>query len=259
MRIEHYHMSLSRLTELGTGRQAAVYALDDRCAVKLFFEGCPASCVDTAFACGGLLHRYGVPVPRMIERCMVNGRQALIMERIDGQSMLQSLFTALEQGGFDELLAEFAGIHRSMLGVAVPDAPALKGRLRWQLKACGHARLLPRLDALPDGGMLCHGDFHPANVLMCGDKPFVIDFMSCSKGAPILDIARSYYLMSFGACDIIDDALHRTIGATYLRAMGVQKEELEEALPVVMAARLSEEPSEAEREVIDQYLKTAGI
>ena len=255
MRQKQYTMDLNTLLKLGEGREAAVFALDKRRALKLFLDGYSAQNVETAFISGRRLHRCGVLVPRMIEHCTVNGLQALIMERVDGESMLQSLFAAMETGGADELLDRFADIHRSILAVRIADAPTLKDKLRWQLQACGNERFLPRLQALPDGDMLCHFDFHPGNVLIYGGNPYVIDFMSCRKGAPILDIARTYYLMSYGALELIDAALHLEIGKQYLQVMGVKAEEIADALPVVMAARLSEDPTDPEREVISDYLR----
>jgi aminoglycoside phosphotransferase (APT) family kinase protein len=48
---------------------------------------------------------------------------------------------------------------------------------------------------LPDGTTLCHGDFHPGNVLVTPRGLVVIDWSSASHGDPIGDVACTSRLM----------------------------------------------------------------
>ncbi|MFD1910018.1 phosphotransferase family protein [Paenibacillus rhizoplanae] len=57
--------------------------------------------------------------------------------------------------------------------------------------------MLSRLAELPDGEKLCHGDFHPDNILM-DDKLWVIDWMTGVRGNPAADVARSVIMFSIG-------------------------------------------------------------
>src|SRR5438105_2291070 len=52
-----------------------------------------------------------------------------------------------------------------------------------------------RLAALPDGTALCHGDFHPDNVLLSPRGPVVIDWSSASRGHPVGDLAWTSRLL----------------------------------------------------------------
>jgi aminoglycoside phosphotransferase (APT) family kinase protein len=81
--------------------------------------------------------------------------------------------------------------------------PMLKRRLEVQLTS----PLVPselaevakkRLDALPDGDALCHGDFHPANVMRSPSGPVVIDWPNATRGAPEGDVARTLLLLGAG-------------------------------------------------------------
>lgn len=47
------------------------------------------------------------------------------------------------------------------------------------------------LRELPDGEALCHGDFHPRNVIVDGDELTIIDWVDASSGPPAADLARS--------------------------------------------------------------------
>jgi|LSQX01.2.fsa_nt_gb aminoglycoside phosphotransferase (APT) family kinase protein len=50
-----------------------------------------------------------------------------------------------------------------------------------------------------DQNHLCHGDLHPENIMVDrNDKMRVIDWMDAYSGAPLSDVARTYYLLKHG-------------------------------------------------------------
>ncbi|WP_308530680.1 aminoglycoside phosphotransferase family protein [uncultured Paenibacillus sp.] len=57
--------------------------------------------------------------------------------------------------------------------------------------------IMDYLKSLPDGTRLCHGDFHPENV-MIGERNWVIDWMTGMIGNPAGDVARTLLLFRFG-------------------------------------------------------------
>jgi aminoglycoside phosphotransferase (APT) family kinase protein len=57
---------------------------------------------------------------------------------------------------------------------------------------------LDRLRTLPSGDRLCHGDFHPANILGTLKSPVIIDWGDASRGAPAADVARTLLLLRMG-------------------------------------------------------------
>jgi aminoglycoside phosphotransferase (APT) family kinase protein len=58
---------------------------------------------------------------------------------------------------------------------------------------------LDRLDALPDGDRLCHGDYHPANLLLGSTGPVLVDWTNASRGDPMADLARTRVLLRVAA------------------------------------------------------------
>ena len=52
--------------------------------------------------------------------------------------------------------------------------------------------------SLPDGDRLSHGDFHPANILMDGDEPVIIDWSNVTRGDPAADVARTLVILESG-------------------------------------------------------------
>jgi aminoglycoside phosphotransferase (APT) family kinase protein len=58
--------------------------------------------------------------------------------------------------------------------------------------------VLGELERLPDGNKLLHGDFHPANVMIQGEEPVVIDWTNVARGDPVADFARSRLMLRIG-------------------------------------------------------------
>jgi Ser/Thr protein kinase RdoA (MazF antagonist) len=81
------------------------------------------------------------------------------------------------------------------------DVPAQRTRLQRKINSADalsvslKASLLKTLDTLPDGNRVCHGDFHPANVLMSGKDANIIDWIDAARGNPLADVARTTIIL----------------------------------------------------------------
>ena len=84
---------------------------------------------------------------------------------------------------------------------AAPDLPTQQQRLSGRiltaerLTSTMKQAALELLQALPEGNRVCHGDFHPGNVLMTRDGAVVIDWNDATRGSPLADVARSLLLL----------------------------------------------------------------
>ena len=56
----------------------------------------------------------------------------------------------------------------------------------------------PAHTELVAGHTLCHGDFHPYNLLLVKEDVYVIDWMDASIGNPLMDVARTFLLIRYG-------------------------------------------------------------
>ena len=54
------------------------------------------------------------------------------------------------------------------------------------------------LEGLPAGDALCHGDFHPGNIMMAGATPVLIDWTGAMRGDPVADVARTRLILRLG-------------------------------------------------------------
>jgi Ser/Thr protein kinase RdoA (MazF antagonist) len=96
--------------------------------------------------------------------------------------------------------------------------------------------LLGRLADMPDGDRLCHGDFHPINVLGQDSQPMVIDWPDACRGDPAADVCRSYLLLKLHAEDIAEPYLD-----AYCNINNTPRAKILDWLPYIAAARLAED------------------
>ena len=73
-------------------------------------------------------------------------------------------------------------------------------------------RLLDALAALPDGDRLCHGDFHPYNIMGSGDDARIVDWLDASAADPAADVCRTFVLIGS-----VEPALARALCRCLLR------------------------------------------
>lgn len=160
----------------------------------------------------------GPLAPTVHARVEVDGRPGLVMDRIEGDSLLVQLqsrpyllFKAAR------VLAE---VHLELSSRAAPDAlPELKDVLASRIAQSealpsDHRDLSLRLLAsLPAGDRLCHNDFHLGNLLGSWDAPIVIDWGWAARGDPTSDVARSDLLQRVGALPPNVPTLFRALAA----------------------------------------------
>ena len=57
--------------------------------------------------------------------------------------------------------------------------------------------VLAALDCLPDSTTICHGDYHPGNILLSVHGPRVIDWIGATHGHPLADVARAALVLRY--------------------------------------------------------------
>lgn len=188
---------------LSQGRTAEIYAWDDGHVLKLFRDWCPADWVDYEEKMARSVYEAGVPSPAPGEIIEADGRRGLVYERLDGVSMLQDMnVRPWRMFSHARSLAELqVRIHQ----LSIPGLPTYKDRLNYDIRNTSHLsedwrkKACAMLESLPHGDKLCHGDYHPGNVLITPRGPVVIDWMTACAGSPWADVARSSLLLRIGA------------------------------------------------------------
>ncbi len=226
--------------------------------LKLYYSWWPLDNIEYEARIGRVVHAAGVAAPAVggypPERVMieVEGRHGLIYERVDGRSM-QAIIEE-EWKRVDEMARLLAQLHASIHRPLDADLPLQHDRLRRQIEAASplpphlKEKALERLHALPRGRLLCHGDFHPANVLLSPAGPRVIDWENAMLGNPLADVARSTVLFQaahvhFPGEQLSAEAIARfndSYVSEYIALTGADAALIEAWQVPVAAARLSE-------------------
>jgi aminoglycoside phosphotransferase (APT) family kinase protein len=258
-------------TRIGVGRTAEVFERPDGTVLKLLRPGFEAlGAVEGVTA--AWLARSSVAAPRLLAQVVVAGRVGLVFEHVDGMSMQDRLVSRPWE--LHSQAARLASLHA--------DIHAASGSgLRTQrevlaelinsgaefLPAGSRDRALRRLSELPDGGSLCHGDFHPGNVRLSARGPVAVDWIAASCGDPAGDIARTVFLLRSALVPrashklrqvVVSAALRVLLGAYlrhYRRQRRVSSSDIDSWWLVVLASRMAKR-DEQERPLLTRLIRS---
>lgn len=259
---------------LGHGRTADFYAWGDGEALKLYRDFVSDASIEHEARVGRIVAQSNLSAPGVGERVSIEGRRGLLFERIDGISMLQAVLA--KPWTLNRYAAQFGALHAAMHNTVQPELPAQRRQLLHALESA--MQLSPRLKdkarrrlaTLPDGVAVCHGDYHPDNVLLSARGPVIIDWVTVSCGNPAADVARTTLLFLNGGLppslpriqQLVLGRLRRLYYTLYLRAYRRRRPmsaiEISVWLPIMAAARLSEGIDEEEMVLIKQVEQGFG-
>jgi uncharacterized protein (TIGR02172 family) len=242
------------------GRTAEVYAWKEGQVLKLFYEWFSASAVEHEARVAHAVFAAGLPVPAPGELLQVEGRLGLVYERLEGPTMLRTL--QKKPWRLAALARKLAELHVEMHQVVTREPPSQRERLQHKILNAGplaeplKQAALHALQSLPEGDRLCHGDFHPDNIIMTPRRPVIIDWIDVTSGHPLADFARTTILIRYGA-PLPENALGRLLQAArgelyrvyqqrYFELTHANPADVQLWIPVVAAARLDENISEEE-------------
>lgn len=205
---------------IARGRTAEVFDAGPGRVLKLYNAGWPATAAEREYEIAQKLTAAGVSAPRAFGLDTAQGRSGIVYERIDGASMLDLL--PKRPWKLAALARELASLHAQLHAHHVAGLPSYVERLDRDLRRAGslppnwRAAALRLLDTLPAADALCHGDFHPANVIMAPGGPVIIDWVTASGGNPLADVARTVVLTRFGPLGE-HDRVKRTLFTAFSR------------------------------------------
>jgi aminoglycoside phosphotransferase (APT) family kinase protein len=254
---------------IARGRTADVYTWQEGQVLKLFHDWFTLENVQYEQRIGSAIHAAGLPVPAAGDILQINGSNGLVYERVHGLPMWEIL--SKKPWRLFSLAYLTATLHAEMHSVKIQaDLPSQTQQLEYKIQQANalpsllQEAVLKSLVELPPGDSLCHGDFHPLNILVSASGPVIIDWIDASFGNPLADLARSTILILGAASSAqiprsVDRFIVRRFHSTYLRHYfqlrpGGEKE-YRLWLPVVAAARLSENIQEVEEWLLKQVEK----
>jgi aminoglycoside phosphotransferase (APT) family kinase protein len=201
--------------KVGEGREAEILEWDHGRVLRLLRDPGARSRLEQEASAIAAASAAGVPVPATFGITVADGRPGLVMERVDGTDLMTGLSSRPWRilGAARQLGALQARLHDA---VAPADLRDLRPRLRDRIDDAPHlsrdlkSHVIGVLDDLPDGDRICHGDFHPGNVILSGRGPVIIDWTNATRGDAAGDLARTVLILRCGAPPPDMSALIRT-------------------------------------------------
>jgi uncharacterized protein (TIGR02172 family) len=249
-------LEMSEGTRIGVGRTAEVYSWGEGQILKLYRPDFERTWIEHEARVGRIVAEAGLAAPAVGDVIEAGGRSGIVMERIVGPSMLDDL--ARRPWVLVHHALQFAEMHAAMHTCQRPELPSQRDSLA---RAIEYAPALPEesrrqlsttLLRLPDGDAVCHGDYHPDNLIVSPRGVIVIDWLTVTRGTPIADVTRTVLLFRVAvlpagmpaAKRIMTQLLRRAFVGLYLRTYRrlrpLSDTEIAIWLPILAAARLNE-------------------
>jgi aminoglycoside phosphotransferase (APT) family kinase protein len=189
--------------KVGEGAGSEAFAWGDREIVKLFKPGVDRRVVEYESFVTRKAFEAGAPAPEVRGIIDVDGRPGIIFPRFAGESLLQMLIRgAISAGAAGNVMARLA--HSLHAGRYRPSVRTFRTWVESNLSDLRRInvpedvieKVETALRSLPEGGVLCHGDLHAANILMTPGGPVAIDWISAIIGDPLIDVARQHVIFT---------------------------------------------------------------
>lgn len=190
------------MRKIGTGRTAEVFLDNDGSAVKLFYGFMPATEAEYEAVILQEVSKVCGLAPKHIGLCNVEGRNGLRFEYIEGRMAGELMLSHPAQ--LFKITRAMGLLHREIHsaktgGLRRGEDIYCAGVREYQGISAEARNTLLDFIVSQKADSLCHGDFHPENILIGADgKMRVIDWVNSYSGDPLSDVARTYYLIRHG-------------------------------------------------------------
>ena len=189
-------------------------------------------------AINAAVEALGLPVPAVWSVQQIDGRWGIVFDRVSGVSFAEQMLG--DPAAILQRLQILVRLHARIHAHVVDQFSSLKG---WVTMGITRAMLLDEpqrqillngLREMPDGDHLCHGDFHPRNVLGEASQPIVIDWPNACCGDPAADVCRSYLILKLHADEIAEPYLD-----AYCQVARVRRQIILDWLPYIRSSQTS--------------------
>jgi len=199
----------------------------------------------------------GFPAPATDGVVEVDGRPGIVLEHVDGETMWQHMKAAPAQ--LPKLIEALVDLQADLLAAApIEGLPDLTRRLASKIDEAVQVSAEDRREAQallggsPRGTGICHGDMHPANIVMAKRGMVIVDWFDAAIGHPTADHVRSSLLLRpprseasngvhlGGATTDLLDRMHCTYVSALMRRGLIEPESFATWEAVVAVARMSE-------------------
>lgn len=238
---------------IGVGNTATIYEWEEGRVLKLFYQGYPKESIEKEFYNAMAIRDMNFLKPKAYEIISCEERIGIVYDKVEGESLLDWV---MKTGDVQKCAVYMAKLHKTILKNSISNVQNYKEFLKFHILNAQSVNLnkreevLKMIEKLPDENTLCHGDFHPGNILISNEKIIVIDFMNVCHGNFLYDVARTVFLIEYTPVSMEADhregilCFKKALAGLYLEQMNVTREMIQDYLSVIMAVRKGECPNE---------------
>jgi thiamine kinase-like enzyme len=256
---------------IGQGRTAEIFELNENKIIKLFRSDFPIHIIENEYNIGKELTNKDLPIPEIYDLITIDNRVGIVYEKIKGPTMMGAILS--KPWRIKAEARRLAELHKSIQVSIKADITFQYLRIKKNIQETGllssknKAELFDYLETLPKGEILCHGDFHPDNIIISTNKMYVIDWMGATIGNPLADVARTSVMLKFaivpehvsnikkGMILFVREVFYKEYVKQYIKLVGENLSSIEKWELPIAAARLVEWIPEKEKEVLIKYVE----
>ena len=262
------------LKKINAGRTAEVFEYSNNKVLKLYRTTFPKKAIEEEFRIGLSLNKAGLDIAQTYEMVEFEGALGIIFEYIDGASMLQDLAKRpwLIFSYSKQMAKSHWKIHKAHL--IAHEIPSLKESLIDKilraplLTTKEKGIIVSHLLALKDRRAICHGDFHPDNIIISKNGLVTVDWITARVGNSMADVARTWLLLTMGTlpekksgievflAKYLRNAFYHSYIREYKKLSKISDAAFEDWKLPVAAARLLENVSEQENQHLLNFIRS---
>ena len=215
--------------KIAEGNTTEIFEIDDKKILKLFKTGYSRSAVRHEYDNHYMVSRVMGNIPELFEFIEEDKRYGFIMEKVQGKSLALLM---QDEDTLGKAMETFTDLHKSWLVHTMDGAvPYTEWMLHLYDEKSLDGDLADKIKHLPSGNILCHGDFHPYNIIVTLEKrPVIIDFANICKAPREYDVARTYFLLK-------EAVTEKPIAELYLEKMQLEYKDIQTYMDVLEILR----------------------
>ncbi len=192
-------------------------------------------------------------IPKILQEAKLDGKWSIVTEYVEGETLESQMEAHPEQ--LESYMEQFVLLQQEIQSKRSPLLTKLKDKMNRKISQSGldattRYDLHTRLNAMHDHVKVCHGDFHPGNVIVDRDgRLHVVDWSHATQGNGSADAARTYLLFRLEGKD---DWAERYL-QMFCDRNDVARQYVSQWMPIVAASQLVKGKPE-EREFLMRWV-----
>lgn len=176
-------------------------------------------------------------IPTLQEVTKVDSKWAIVTQFIQGKTLAALMEENPDKR--DEYIELFVDLQLEVHNQKCPLLGKLKDKMNRKISESGldattRYELHTRLQGMPTHNKLCHGDFHPKNIIITDDgTAYILDWAHATQGNASADAARAYLL--FWLAGDIDGA--EKYLSLFCQKSDTAKQYVQKWIPIVAASQ----------------------